>query len=98
MSLTLELLNALVHPPRDERQGDNAGNVHFRPKDVHVQSQLLSDGLDVLQAFLVVGASAANPDLDLVLVEQWCNFAQSADDTLESCSNLRKVSNCDTGS
>lgn len=53
-----------------ESQGHNTGDVHLRAKDVHVEAQLASDGLDVLETFLVVGAGAANPDLHLVLDEQ----------------------------
>lgn len=41
--------------------------MHIWAINVHVQFKLLTDGFDVLQAFLVVGASAANPDVDLVL-------------------------------
>lgn len=39
----------------------------FRPVDVHIKFQLLSNRFDVLQTLLVVWPSTANPDLDFVL-------------------------------
>ena len=66
--------------------------MHLRAEDVHVEAELLADGLDVLETFLVVGACATNPDLDLVLVELASDFAKGADDTLECRSDLGWVS------
>lgn len=57
--------------------------MHIWAINVHVQFKFLADGFDVLQAFLVVGASAANPDVDLVLDQSIREFSQSADDALE---------------
>ena len=50
---------------------------------MHLEAELLADGLDVLEAFLVVGAGATDPDLDLVLNEERCDFADGADDAFE---------------
>ena len=62
--------------------------MHLRAKDMHVQAELLADSLDVLEAFLVVGTGTADPDLDLVLVEEGRDFAESTDDTLECACDL----------
>lgn len=66
--------------------------MHLRTIDVHVKAELNANSLDVLETLLVVGTSTAHPDLDLVLVEDGGNLAQSADNTLESGSNLPTVS------
>lgn len=58
---------------------------------MHVQTQLLSDRLDVLQALLVVGTRTADPDLGLVLVEDRCDLAQGADHALESGGDVGEV-------
>ena len=60
---------------------------------MHVELELLSDGLDVLKTLLVVGPSTTNPDLDLVLDELWSVLADSFDDTLESRCNVGEVGN-----
>lgn len=43
----------------------------------------MADSLDVLETLLVVGPGAADPDLDLVLDEEGCDFADGADDAFE---------------
>lgn len=86
--LALELLDALVVLAGDKGERDNARNVHLGAEDVHVEAELDADGLDVLETLLVVGAGAADPDLDLVLVEERSDLAESADDTLESGGDL----------
>jgi hypothetical protein len=62
--------------------------MHFWAKHAHLQTELLSDSFDVLETFLVVGASTTDPDLDLVLVEERGDFTQGADDTLECGGDL----------
>lgn len=57
--------------------------MHVGAVHVHVELEFLADGLDVLEAFLVIGACAANPDLDLVLIQGRGEFSKGADDTLE---------------
>ena len=89
--LALELLDALVVLAGDKRKRDDTGDVHLGTKDVHVELELLTDGLDVLETFLVVGASTADPDLDVVLDEERSDLAKSADDTLESGGDLWKL-------
>ena len=81
--LSIELLDAVVHPARHKRQRHDARDVHLRAKDVHAQAKLFPNGLDVPQTFLVIGAGTTDPDLYLVLDEEGCNFAESADDALE---------------
>lgn len=76
---------------RDKRKRDDTGDVHLRTENVHVEAELDADGLDVLKTFLVVGTGAADPDLDVVLDEERSDLAQSADDTLESGSDLYKL-------
>jgi hypothetical protein len=63
---------------------------------MHVQVKLRSSVLDVLQSFLVVGTSTADPDGDLVLVELTCNFTDSLNDTLEGGSHVGEVGNTTT--
>lgn len=41
--------------------------MHVWAVNVYVQLQLLSDGLDVPETFLIVGTGTTNPYLDLVL-------------------------------
>ena len=55
---------------------------------MHVELKLLTHRFDVLQTFLVVGSSAANPYLDLVFDEGGSNFAEGTDDSLECCGDL----------
>ena len=50
---------------------------------MHVQLQFLADGFDVLEAFLEIGAGAADPDLGVVLDELGCEFSEGADDAFE---------------
>ena len=58
---------------------------------MHVEAELDADGLDVLETLLVVGTGAADPDLDLVLDEERGDLTESADDTLESGSDLLRI-------
>lgn len=86
--LTLKLLDTLVVLAGHKGEGHDAGDVHLRAEDVHVEAELDADGLDVFEALLVVGAGAAHPDLHLVLVEQRRDLAQGADDALEGGGDL----------
>ena len=51
---------------------------------MHIELQLLTNRLDVLETFLVIGAGTADPDLNFVFDQGTCKFPESADDTLES--------------
>ena len=62
--------------------------MHLWAVDVHVEAKLLADTLDVLETLLVVRTGATDPDLDLVLVEEGRDLAESANDTLESGGDL----------
>lgn len=55
---------------------------------MHVEIQFLSNSLDVLETFLVVGAGTTDPDLDLVLVQQRGDLTESPNDTLECAGDL----------
>ena len=66
--------------------------MHLWAIHVHVESELLTYALDVLETFLVVGACTTDPDLDVVLVEDGSDLTQSADDTFECGGNLCNVS------
>jgi hypothetical protein len=88
LPLALELLDARVVLSGNKGERDDAGNVHLGAEDVHVKAELDADSLDVLETLLVVGTGAANPDLDLVLNEERCDLTESANDTLESGSDL----------
>jgi hypothetical protein len=89
--LALELLDTSVVLSRHESERDDTGNVHLRTEDVHVKAELDADGLDVLETLLVVGTGAADPDLDLVLDEERGDLTESADNTLESGSDLLRI-------
>ena len=91
LPLALELLDTGVVLSRNESERDDAGNVHLGTEDVHVEAELDADGLDVLETLLVVGTGAADPDLDLVLDEERCDLTESANDTLESGSDLWRI-------
>lgn len=67
--------------------------MHLGTIHVHVQAKLETNRLDVLETLLVVGTSTADPDLDLVLVEDGGDLAKSANDTLESAGNVGEVGN-----
>lgn len=73
-------------------QRHDTTDVHIWTINMHVQLELLSNGLDVLQALLEVGTRSANPDRGLVLDQRRCKFSQSTNDTLESGSDLENVS------
>lgn len=60
---------------------------------MHVETQLLTDGLDVLETLLVVGTRTADPDLHLVLNEHGGDLADGADDTLEGGGDVGEVGN-----
>lgn len=91
MRLCAEFLDAVVHLARHKCERDDSRNVHFGAEHVHVEIELLANRLDVLETFLVVWTSTADPDLDLVLVEEWSDFPESADDTLESRCDLKEI-------
>jgi hypothetical protein len=70
--------------------------VHLGAEDVHVEAELLADVLDVLETLLVVGTGTTDPDLDIVLNKEGCNFPQSANDTLECRCDIGEVGNTTT--
>ena len=57
--------------------------MHIRAIDVHIKLQLIAHALDVLEAFLIIGPRAADPDLGFVLVERCGRFTEGADDAFE---------------
>lgn len=57
---------------------------------MHVELEFLTDGLDVLESFLIVWSSATDPDLDFVLIEQRRDFPEGTNDALEGRSDLQK--------
>jgi len=67
--------------------------VHLGAVHVHVQTQLDTGRLDVLQTLLVVRTSTTDPNLDLVLVQNGGNIADGADDTLEGGGDVSEVGN-----
>ena len=95
MRLTREFLD-VAGLARNERQWHDTRDVHLRAVDMHVEAELLADVLDVLQTLLVVGAGTTDPDLDLVLKEEGCDFPQSANDTLEGRCDVGEVGNTTT--
>ena len=70
--------------------------MHIGAEHMHIKVKLRSGVLDVLQSFLVVGASTADPDGDLVLIELTGDFTNSLDDTLECRSHVGEVGNTST--
>jgi len=64
----------------------------LRSVDVHIQLQLLSSRLDVLETLLVVRTCTTNPDLNIVLDQDRGEFPKGADDTLEGRCNV--LCNC----
>ena len=64
--------------------------MHVWTIDVHVELKLLTNILNVLESFLVVWPGSTDPNLDLVLVKQRCDFTKGTDDALESRSDLRR--------
>jgi hypothetical protein len=63
---------------------------------VHLETQLLTNSLDVLETLLVVGTSTTDPDLDVVLVENRSDLANGTDDTLERRGDVGEVGNTTT--
>lgn len=87
--LTTKLLDsAEIGLPGREGQGHDTANVHLGAVHVHVELQLVADGFDVLETFLIVGAGATDPDLDVVFDEDRGDFSDGADDALESGGDL----------
>lgn len=66
----------------------NTTDVHVWAVHLHIELELLADVLDVLETLLVVGASTADPNLDVVLNEDGRKLPESANDTLECRSNI----------
>jgi hypothetical protein len=62
--------------------------VHLGTEDVHVELELLADVLDIFETFLVVGTSSADPDLNLVLIEEASDLTKGTNDAFEGRSNL----------
>lgn len=89
MQLALKLFDRGVHLAGDQSERHNARHVHLGAENVHVELELLTDGLDVPETFLVVGSSATHPDLNVVLDEEGGDFADGADDTLERRCDLQ---------
>lgn len=73
---------------RNKSERDDTGDVHLRTEDLHVETELDSDALNVLETFLIVGSSTTDPDGNLVLVEEGSDLTESADDTLECGGDL----------
>ena len=73
---------------RNQSERDDSRNMHLGPVDVHVQLELLTDSFDVLETFLVIGTSTANPDLYLVFVQDCGNFTQRTNYAFEGRGNL----------
>ena len=94
--LCSELLDVGSVLAGDKSKRDDTGDVHLGTKDVHVELELLTDGLDVLETLLVVGASTADPDLDVVLDEERSDLTEGADDTLEGGGDVGEVGNTTT--
>jgi hypothetical protein len=84
--LTAELLD--VRLLTKQSKGNDTRDVHLRAVDVHVEIKLVTDGLDVLKTLLVVGTGTADPDLNLVLVEDDSDLTESTNDTLEGGGDL----------
>ena len=80
--------------PRRESQGHDTTDVHLGSIHMHIELELIADGFDILETFLVVRPSTTDPDLDVMLDEDGSDFSDGADDTLESGGDLvAKVSN-----
>lgn len=94
-ALTRELLD-VRGLARDEGKGHDTRDVHLGAVDVHIEAELLSDALDVLETLLVVGTSTTDPDLDVVLDEERGDFPKGADDTLEGGRDVGEVGNTTT--
>jgi len=52
-----------------ESKRHNTRDVHIWAINMQIKTQFLANGLDILQALLVIRTCSSNPDLDLVLVE-----------------------------
>lgn len=62
--------------------------MHIGAVHVHVETKLLTDSLNVLEAFLVVGACTTHPDLDVVLNKERRDLSEGTYNTLERRGNL----------
>jgi hypothetical protein len=94
--LCAELLDVRGELAGDEGKRDDTRNVHLGTEDVHVELELLTDGLDVLETLLVVRASTADPDLDVVLDKERGDLTEGTDDTLEGGGDVGEVGNTTT--
>ena len=93
-NLSTELLN--IRLLTQQRKRHNTTDVQLRSVDMHIQSELLTGRLDVLQSLLVVGTSTTDPDLNLVFVQNGGDVTESANDTLESRGDVGEVSDTTT--
>lgn len=64
-------------------QGHDSADMHIWPVNMHIQFELLTDGLDILEAFLEIGTCAPDPDLNFMLDESWGVLSEGSNDTLE---------------
>ena len=65
--------------------------MHLRPVNMHIELQLLTDSLDVLETLLIIRPRATDPDLDFMFGEELCEFAQRTDDALEGGCDVCEV-------
>lgn len=70
--------------------------MHLRAVHLHVKTKLITNVLDELEAFLVVGTGTTHPNLDVVLDKQRGNLSQGLDDTLERGGDIGEVGDTTT--
>lgn len=84
---------SILSSPRSCRSTYDTRDVHLWAVNLHVELELLSHVLDVLETLLEIGSGTTNPDLYVVLDEDLGKLSESADDTLECGSNVGEVGN-----
>ncbi|KAG5298626.1 hypothetical protein I7I48_08135 [Histoplasma ohiense] len=67
--------------------------MHLRPVNMHIKTQLLANGLDVLQALLIIGAGPSHPDLHFMLHKDGRHLPQRANNALEGRRDVGEVRN-----
>ena len=66
-----------------ERHGNHRSDVRLRAVDLEAQAKPVARSLHLAQALKIVGAGAADPDLDLVLLDVCSELLQGLDEALD---------------
>jgi len=68
---------------RKKCQWHDTTDMHLRAIYMHIQLQLCTNGLDVLETLLIIGSCTTNPDLHFMFDKSTRDFAERANNAFE---------------